>query len=136
VRVNRFLSAVVLFSMIGCGSETPEGPDGTGTVVSEDLVVGTGPTAANGNIATVHYVGRLTNGTVFDDSNARNQPLVFRIGGGQYLAAFEQGIVGMRVGGKRRLTIPPGLAYGAAGSPPAIPPNATLVFEVDLVALQ
>ena len=134
--MNRFLSAVVLFSMIGCGTEQPAGPDGTGTVVTEDLVVGTGPTAANGNTVTVHYIGRLTNGTVFDDSNARNQPLVFRIGGGLYLAAFEQGIVGMRVGGRRRLTIPPGLAYGAAGNPPAIPGNATLVFEVELLAVQ
>ena len=134
--MNRFLSAVVLFSMIWCGTEEPTGPDGTGTVVTEDLVVGTGATAAVGSAVTVMYVGRLTNGTVFDDSNARNQPLVFRIGGGLYLAAFEQGVVGMRVGGRRRLTIPPGLAYGAEGRPPAIPPNATLVFEVDLLTLQ
>jgi FKBP-type peptidyl-prolyl cis-trans isomerase len=126
---------VVLFSMIGCGSETPAGPDGTGTITTQDLVVGTGATAANGNTVSVFYTGRLTNGTVFD-SNVGGQPLIFRLGAGQYIAGFEQGIVGMRVGGQRRITIPPGLAYGAAGAPPAIPGNATVIFDVELTAVQ
>lgn len=134
--MNRFLSAVVLFSMIGCGSDEPAGPSGSGTLQTEDLVVGTGATAANGSTVTVLYVGRLTNGTVFDDAFARNQPIQFRIGANQVIPGFEQGIVGMRVGGRRRITIPPDLAYGSQGRPPAIPPNATLVFEVELTAVQ
>jgi len=91
---------------------------------------------ANGSTVTVLYVGRLTNGTVFDDAFARNQPIQFRIGANQVIPGFEQGIVGMRVGGRRRITIPPDLAYGSQGRPPAIPPNATLVFEVELTAVQ
>jgi FKBP-type peptidyl-prolyl cis-trans isomerase len=133
--VNRFLSAVVVFSMIGCASEEPAGP--TGTVQTEEIVVGTGPVAASGNTVTVHYIGRLQNGTVFDDSYARNQPYSFRIGANppQVIAGFEQGVVGMRVGGRRRLTIPPDLAYGNTGRQ-GIPPNSTLVFEVELLAVQ
>jgi len=108
-------------------------PDGT--LVIEDLVIGTGATAAVDNTVSVHYVGMLTNGTVFDSSYDRGTPLPpFRLGAGQVIAGFEQGIVGMRVGGKRRLTIPPSLGYGnqAVGQ---IPPNSTLVFEVELLEI-
>jgi FKBP-type peptidyl-prolyl cis-trans isomerase len=130
--VNRFLSAVVVFSMIGCAAEGPTGPS---SVQTEDLVVGTGAAAASGNTVTVNYIGRLQDGRVFDDSYVRGQPIAFRIGAGQVIPGFEQGIVGMRVGGKRRLTIPPELAYGSSGNGP-IPPNATIVFEVELMAVQ
>lgn len=130
--MNRFLSAVVVFSMIGCAADQPTGPS---SVQTEDLVVGTGAAAANGNTVTVNYIGRLQDGSVFDDSYARGQPIAFRIGAGQVIPGFEQGIVGMRVGGKRRLTIPPALAYGSSGNGP-IPPNATIVFEVELMAVQ
>jgi FKBP-type peptidyl-prolyl cis-trans isomerase FkpA len=135
LHVNRFLSAVVLFSMIGCGSEDPAAPSGGGTLQTEDLVVGTGATAANGNTVTVHYTGRFTNGTVFD-SSIGGQPYTFRLGANppQVIAGFEQGIVGMRVGGRRRLTIPPNLAYGSQGRQ-GIPPNSTLVFDVELLAV-
>jgi FKBP-type peptidyl-prolyl cis-trans isomerase len=130
--VNRFLSAVVVFSMIGCTAESPSGPS---SVQTEDLIVGTGATAAVGNTVTVHYIGRLQSGAVFDDSFARQQPIAFRIGAGQVIPGFEQGIVGMRVGGRRRMTIPPSLAYGSSGQG-VIPPNATIVFEVELLAVQ
>jgi FKBP-type peptidyl-prolyl cis-trans isomerase len=130
--VNRFLSALVVFSMIGCAADSPTGPS---TVQTEDLVVGTGAVAANGSIVTVNYIGRLQSGAVFDDSYARGQPIAFRIGAAQVIPGFEQGIVGMRVGGKRRVTIPPQLAYGSSGNGP-IPPNATIVFEVELMAVQ
>jgi FKBP-type peptidyl-prolyl cis-trans isomerase len=133
--LNRFLSAVVLFSMIGCGSSDPAGPSGDGTLQTEDLVVGTGPTAANGSVVTVHYVGRLTNGTIFDNSRTRGTPYTFQIGANQVIPGFEQGIIGMRVGGQRRITIPPNLAYGSQGNGP-IPPNATILFEVELLAVQ
>lgn len=132
--MNRFLSAVVLLSMIGCGSNDPAGPSGSGSLQTEDTVVGTGAVAANGDTVTVNYVGKLQNGTVFDDSYARNQPSTFQIGAGQVIPGFEQGILGMRVGGKRRLTIPPNLAYGSDGRGP-IPPNATIVFDVELMAI-
>jgi FKBP-type peptidyl-prolyl cis-trans isomerase len=135
--VNRFLSAVVVFSMVGCGSgtEEPTPPtSGPTTLQIEDITVGTGDTARNGDALTVHYVGAFLDGRVFDSSLTRGQPYTFRLGAGQVIAGWDQGILGMRVGGKRRLTIPSSLAYGASGRPP-IPPNTPLQFEVDLLAL-
>jgi FKBP-type peptidyl-prolyl cis-trans isomerase len=102
--------------------------------VSVDLVTGTGATAASGDTVTVHYVGTFTNGQKFDSSYDRNQPFVFRVGAGQVIAGWDQGVPGMRVGGKRRLTIPPDLAYGSRGQGP-IPPNSTLVFEIELLSI-
>jgi peptidylprolyl isomerase len=96
--------------------------------------VGTGATAVSGDTVTVHYIGTFTNGTKFDSSYDINRPLTFRLGSGQVIAGFDQGVTGMRVGGKRRLTIPPSLAYGSQGQG-AIPPNTTLVFEVDLLSI-
>jgi FKBP-type peptidyl-prolyl cis-trans isomerase FkpA len=136
--LNRWLSALIVLALAACGgggdTGTATNPTGGGTLVIEDLVVGTGPTAAVGDTVNVHYVGTLTNGTKFDSSYDRGQPFAFRIGAGQVIAGWEQGIPGMKVGGKRRLTIPPSLAYGnqAVGS---IPPNSTLVFEVELVSI-
>ena len=98
----------------------------------EDEVVGTGAEAKKGDTVTVDYTGWLTNGTKFDSSKDRNQPFVFSLGAGQVIAGWDQGVVGMKVGGKRKLTIPPELGYGAQGAGGAIPPNATLVFEVEL----
>jgi FKBP-type peptidyl-prolyl cis-trans isomerase len=100
----------------------------------EDLKVGTGMVVASGDRAKLHYTGRLESGTVFDTSlQAGREPFVFRVGKGQVIKGWDQGIVGMRIGGKRKLTIAPALAYGAKGSPPTIPPNATLIFEVELL---
>ncbi len=99
----------------------------------EDLVVGTGPAVKKGDRVSVHYVGTLLDGTKFDSSWDRGTPLEFTVGDGSVIPGWELGILGMKKGGKRKLTIPPHLAYGEQGSPPKIGPNATLVFVMDLV---
>ncbi len=101
----------------------------------EDLVVGNGAEAKAGQTVSVHYTGWLTDGKKFDSSKDRGQPFKFKLGGGQVIKGWDQGVVGMKIGGKRKLTIPPELGYGARGFPGAIPPNATLVFEVELLGL-
>lgn len=104
-------------------------------LIMEDLVVGTGTAAASGQKVTVHYTGWLTNGTKFDSSKDRGDPFVFPLGKGQVIKGWDQGVQGMKVGGKRKLTIPPGMAYGSRGAGGVIPPNATLVFEVELLGV-
>ena len=132
--MNRSLSVLILLALAACGGDSGTSPSGGGTLVSADLFVGTGATAVTGDTVTVHYIGTFTNGTKFDSSYDRNQPFSFRLGAGQVIAGFDQGITGMRVGGKRRLTIPPSLAYGSTGQG-SIPPNTTIVFEVDLLSI-
>ncbi len=102
---------------------------------SEDLTAGTGAEAVAGKNVSVHYTGTLTDGSKFDSSHDRGEPFRFRLGAGQVIQGWDQGVVGMKVGGKRRLTIPPELGYGARGFPPVIPPNSTLVFEVELLGV-
>ena len=99
----------------------------------EDLVVGEGAEATAGNTVSVHYTGTLTDGSKFDSSHDRNRPFDFKLGAGMVIQGWDQGVAGMKVGGKRKLTIPPDLGYGARGFPPVIPPNSTLVFEVELL---
>jgi len=99
----------------------------------EDLIVGTGATAQAGMDVTVHYTGWLENGTKFDSSLDRGDPFTFRLGTGMVIPGWDEGVAGMRVGGKRKLIIPPQLAYGATGAGGVIPPNATLIFEVELL---
>ncbi len=99
----------------------------------EDLAVGEGEEATAGRRVTVHYTGWLENGTKFDSSHDRNQPFSFDLGKGQVIRGWEEGVAGMKVGGRRRLTIPPQLGYGARGAGGVIPPNATLIFEVELL---
>ena len=102
----------------------------------EDLRAGTGAEARAGQRVTVHYVGTLTNGSKFDSSRDRDEGFTFKLGAGQVIKGWDQGVAGMKVGQIRKLTIPPELAYGARGFPPVIPPNSTLVFEVELLAVK
>jgi len=104
-------------------------------LIIEDLDIGTGDEAQSGQQVQVHYTGWLADGSKFDSSLDRGQPFAFALGARQVISGWDQGVVGMKVGGKRRLTIPPTLAYGERGFPGAIPPNATLTFEVELLGL-
>jgi peptidylprolyl isomerase len=137
--VNRWLAAVGMMALVGCGGDsgtTTDAPSGPTSLQIEDLVVGTGATVVAGDTITINYVGTFLDGRVFDQSPP-GQPVTFPfpIGIGRFIAGFDQGLIGMRVGGRRRLTIPSNLAYGSAGNPPAIPPNTPLRFEVTLVAI-
>lgn len=141
------MSGLVVVALAACRAETTAGGDGEGdgdcvtgeTITTdsglqyEDLECGDGDTATRGSQVSVHYTGTLENGEKFDSSLDRGQPFEFRLGRGMVIAGWEEGIEGMRVGGRRTLTIPPELGYGEAGSPPVIPPNATLIFEVELL---
>ena len=117
-------------ALAACGSSSSS-PSGVTALQVVDLTVGGGATAAAGDTLTVAYVGSLTNGRTFDSSTG----YTFRLGVGAVIPGWDQGLVGMRVGGKRRLTIPPDLAYGSTGAGNVIPPNATLIFEVDLLSI-
>lgn len=102
----------------------------------EEIKLGDGDSAAAGQFVSVHYTGWLTDGTKFDSSKDRNEPFDFPLGRRNVIAGWDEGVQGMRVGGVRKLTIPPQLGYGARGAGGVIPPNATLVFEVELLDLQ
>ncbi len=116
-------------STVGKAQVTPSGLSIT------DLAEGTGPSAHSGMTAKVHYTGWLKNGTEFDSSRSRG-PFQFRMGAGQVIPGWDEGLIGMKVGGKRRLVIPPHLGYGDRGSPPVIPPDAELVFEIELLGVE
>ena len=105
-------------------------------LVYEDLEVGTGPEAKAGMHVQVHYTGWLTDGQKFDSSKDLNDPFVFPLGARHVIAGWDEGVQGMKVGGVRKLTIPPELGYGARGAGGVIPPNATLVFDVELLAVK
>jgi FKBP-type peptidyl-prolyl cis-trans isomerase len=142
--VSSLLTALS-FMTAACGDSSPTQPSQS-TVRAEysqtDLRVGTGTEATNGRTTTVNYTGWLYNpsgpdgkGTQFDTSTGRG-PFSFVLGGNGVISGWNRGVLGMRVGGQRRFVLPPELAYGSGGSPPVIPPNATLVFEVELVSVQ
>ena len=148
--VNYIRTACLIVAMAvlaaGCNSDNSNPNDPSQVKIEftvTDLVVGTGNPAVVGNTATVHYTGWLYNGGNPESKGTRFQssldpggmPVVVTIGRLQTLPGFEQGLLGMRVGGKRRVYIPSDLAYGPGGAPPAIPPNAALVFEVEMVSL-
>jgi FKBP-type peptidyl-prolyl cis-trans isomerase len=122
----RAAGLLLLLGAAGCGK---------GVEITE-ISEGTGPAAKAGDVLTVHYTGTLADGTKFDSSRDKNRPLVFRLGEGEVIRGWDQGMVGMKAGGKRKLVIPPNLGYGAKGYPPAIPPNAELHFEVELVRIR
>ena len=140
--------AAALFALLatGCTSTAASPAPATTTAPAEtaapnfpaglkvvDEVVGTGATAKTGDHVTVNYTGWLTDGTKFDSSLDRNQPFEFDLGAGRVIKGWDEGVVGMKVGGKRKLTISPDLGYGAQGAGGAIPPGATLVFEIELL---
>ena len=101
-----------------------------------DIKVGTGATAQSGQTVKVHYTGWLTNGKKFDSSVDRGQPFTFRLGAGDVIKGWDEGVAGMKVGGKRQLRIPPELGYGQRAVPPDIPGNSTLIFDVELIGVQ
>ena len=101
-----------------------------------DIVVGTGGTAGAGTAVKVHYTGFLTTGEKFDSSRDRGEPFSFSLGAGQVIKGWDEGVAGMKVGGQRQLRIPPGLGYGASGAGGVIPPNATLIFDVELLEVR
>ena len=117
------------------GSTAPEITTSSG-LMYVDQTVGTGEVAVAGKSVTVHYTGWLTNGQKFDSSVDRGQPFTFPLGAGRVIKGWDEGVQGMKVGGKRKLTIPSNLGYGARGAGGAIPPNATLIFDVELLSVR
>lgn len=117
----------------GGGEDLTTTPSGLQYV---DLVEGTGQTPINGQTVVVNYVGTLQDGTEFDSSYRSGRPFEFRIGTGSVIAGWDEGLMTMKAGGKRKLVIPPKLGYGASGSPPTIPPNSTLVFEIEMLGFK
>jgi len=110
-------------------------PTGSGLQIVE-IEAGTGPEARSGQEVTVHYTGWLTNGTKFDSSRDRGDPFKFSLGRGQVIGGWDEGVAGMKVGGRRRLVIPPDLGYGSRGAGGAIPGGATLLFNVELLGVR
>jgi FKBP-type peptidyl-prolyl cis-trans isomerase len=133
------VSAAVLAALVAACAQS-QAPSGGGNEVTTasglkytDVKVGTGAEAKAGQSVSVHYTGTLTDGSKFDSSRDRNQPFVFPLGAGRVIRGWDEGVAGMKVGGVRKLTIPPALGYGAQGAGGVIPPNATLIFEVELL---
>ena len=149
--LNRILIPLVYAVLAGCGGQAEDrgaatdgfsaslGVDTTALTRTpsglryQELAKGEGKEAAAGKVVLVHYTGWLPNGEKFDSSRDRSEPFSFTLGAGQVIAGWDEGVAGMKVGGRRKLVIPPDLGYGTAGAPPDIPPGATLVFDVELV---
>jgi FKBP-type peptidyl-prolyl cis-trans isomerase len=134
--LKRLFSVLALISLVACGGGTNSAPTPTGptSLVIEDLVIGAGAIVVVGDTITVNYIGSFLDGRQFDNSYTTGRPIAFRVGARQVIAGFDQGVVGMRVGGKRRLTVPSALAYGTQGQG-SIPPNTPIQFEVELMSI-
>ncbi len=138
------LALVALGGMqVACSGSTEDDKTKEGKIVTtksglkyQDLRAGTGKTAAKGDTVVVHYTGWLKNGKKFDSSKDRNRPFDFKLGAGMVIKGWDEGVAGMKVGGKRKLMIPPDLGYGADGAGDDIPPNAELIFEVELLEVK
>nr|WP_232223255.1 FKBP-type peptidyl-prolyl cis-trans isomerase [Candidatus Paracaedibacter acanthamoebae] len=133
--------AVACAEASNMSNATSEAPSEQERKVSDKLVItdekiGDGAEAKAGQLVTVHYTGRLTDGTKFDSSVDRNQPFRFMLGVGQVIKGWDEGVVGMKIGGQRKLVIPAEKGYGARGAGAAIPPNATLEFDVELISVE
>jgi FKBP-type peptidyl-prolyl cis-trans isomerase FkpA len=136
--------AAALFAQGGAKKSDTSAPtkvSGDGTKTADglqywDIKVGTGPVATAGQTVKVHYTGWLTNGKKFDSSVDRGEPFTFNLGGGQVIKGWDEGVAGMKVGGKRQLRIPPQLGYGDRGAGGVIPANATLIFDVELLGVR
>ena len=128
--MNRLLAVGLLAALVGCGGDDLTGPT---EITSSEITVGSGATAAVGDVVTTHYI-LTVGGSVADSSYARGTPIQFQLGAGQLIPGFERGVLGMRVGGKRRVTVPPALGYGNQPNG-SIPANSTLVFEIELVSI-
>jgi FKBP-type peptidyl-prolyl cis-trans isomerase FkpA len=138
IAAGAFLSvAVVVIALLAVQTiNNRSNPTATESgLLYEDLVTGSGPEAKAGDLVRVHYTGWLTDNTKFDSSVDRGQPFEFTLGQGGVIKGWDEGVAGMQVGGKRKLTIPPELGYGAGGAGSTIPPNATLIFEVELLEI-
>ena len=128
----------LVIGLVLAGQDNGEeaGDDAPDELEIEDVTTGEGEEVEAGDRVEVHYTGRLEDGEVFDSSLDRNEPFSFQVGAGQVIEGWEQGLIGMQVGGERQLTIPPHLAYGEQGSPPNIEPNSTLIFDIELLAIE
>jgi FKBP-type peptidyl-prolyl cis-trans isomerase FkpA len=132
--------SILTMTAVACGGEVNMAPSNITDLIKTDEVVGTGSDAVTGRRVTVHYTGWLYDpaaadhqGTKFDSSRDRNEPFSFNLGAGEVIAGWDEGVAGMNVGGQRTLTIPPAMGYGARGAGGVIPPNATLLFDVELL---
>jgi FKBP-type peptidyl-prolyl cis-trans isomerase FkpA len=141
----RRLSAIFPFAVVlvlnACGGNTEN--TGVTQLIKQDDVMGAGAEAQSGRAVTVHYTGWLYDqtrpdrkGNKFDSSRDRNEPFSFNLGAGEVIRGWDEGVAGMKVGGRRTLTIPPDMGYGARGAGGVIPPNATLLFDVELLAVK